>query len=116
MNNAKKQRKTIEWVRLEISSRKLEISKGIFHAKIGKIKGRSSKDLTEAKEIMKRQQEYTEKLCKKGLNDLNNCDGVAIHLEPDILECEVKWASGTIATNEAVQMQVMEFEMSYFKS
>ena len=54
MINAKKYRKTIEWVRLEISSRKLEISKGIFHAKIGKIKGRSSKDLTEAKEIMKR--------------------------------------------------------------
>ena len=115
MNNAKKQRKTIEWVRLEISSRKLEISKGICHARIGKIKDRSSKDLTEAEEIKKRQQEYTEKVWKKGLNDLNNCDGVAIHLEPNILECEVKWALGSITINKVVQVQVMEFEMQLFQ-
>ena len=80
---------------------------------MGKIKDRSSKDLTEAKEIKKRQQEYTEKLCKKGLNDLNNYDGVAIHLEPDILECEVKWALGSIITE---LVEVMEFQLSYFKS
>ena len=65
-------------------------TKGIFHAKMGTIKGRNSKDLTEAEEIKKRWQEYTE-LYKKGLNDLDNHVGVVIHLEPDILECEVKW-------------------------
>ena len=59
------------------------------------------KDLTEAEEIKKRQQEYTEELQKKGLHDPDNHDGVITHLEPDILECEVKWALGSIATNKA---------------
>ena len=60
-----------------------------------------NKDLTEAKEIKKRWQEHTEKLCKKYLNDLDNHDGVLTHVQPDILECEVKWALGSIATNKA---------------
>ena len=72
---------------------------GTFHAKMGTKKDRNRKDLTEAEEI-KRQQEHVEELCKKGLNDLGDHNGVVTHLEPDILECEVKWASGTITTNK----------------
>ena len=64
--------------------------KGIFHARMGKIKDRNIKDLTEAKEIKKRWQEHTEELYKKGLNDPVDCDNVVTHLEPNILECEVK--------------------------
>ena len=75
--------------RLEISSRKLEIPRGIFHAKMGTIKDRNGMDLTEAEDIKKRWQEYTE-LYKKDLHDLNNHDAVITHLEPDILEYEVK--------------------------
>ena len=71
-------------------------------------------DLTEAKDIKKRWQEYTEQLYKKDLNDLDNQDGVITHLEPDILECEVKWALGSITTKKLVE--VMEFQLSYFKS
>ena len=71
--------------RLEISSRKLEIPRGIFHAKMGTIKDRNGMDLTEAEDIKKRWQEYTE-LYKKDLHDLNNHDAVITHLEPDILE------------------------------
>ena len=73
--------------------------KGTFHARMGTIKNRNGKDLTEAEEINKRWQEYTE-LYKKGLNDLENHDPVVTHLEPDILECEVKWAFGSIITNK----------------
>ena len=80
-----------EWERLEISLKKLEIIKGIFHAKMGTIEDRNSKDLTEAKDIKKRWQEYTE-LYQKRLNDPDNHDGVVTHLELDILECEVKLA------------------------
>ena len=65
------------------------------------IKDRNGKDLTEAEEIKKRWQEYTEKLYKKGLNDLDNHDGVVSHLELDMLECEVKWALGSITMNKA---------------
>ena len=65
------------------------------------IKDRNGKDLTEAEEIRKRWQEYTEELYKKGLNDPDNHDGVVTHLEPDILECEIMWALGRISTNEA---------------
>ena len=61
----------------------------------------SKRDLTEAEEIKKRQQEYTEELYNEGLNDLDNHDGVITHLEPDILECEVKWTLGSISTNKA---------------
>ena len=72
----------------------------MFHARMGTIKGRNTKDLTEAEEIKKRWQEYTEELYKKGLNDLANDNGVVTHLEPDILEWEVKQALGSILTNK----------------
>ena len=75
-------------------------TKGKFHAKMGTIKGRSGKDLTEAEEI-KKWQEYTEELYKKDLSDPDNHDSVVTHLEPDILECEVKWALGSITTHKA---------------
>ena len=74
-------------------------SKGIFHAKRGSIKDRNGMDLTEAEDIKKRWQEYTE-LYKKDLHDPDNHDGVITHLEPDILECEVKWGLGSITTNK----------------
>ena len=74
--------------------------KGIFHTRVGTIKGRNGKDLTEVKEIKKRWQDYAE-LYEKGLNDLDNHDGVVPHLEPDILECEVKWALESITMNKA---------------
>ena len=70
-------------------------------------------DLTEAEEIKKRWQEYTEELYKKGLNDPDNHDGVVTHLEPDSLECEVRWPLGSITKNKVVE--VMEFQLSYFK-
>ena len=89
--NAKKLRKTIEWERLQITSRKLRDTKGTFHAKLDTIKDRNGMDLTEAEDIKKRWQEYTE-LYKKDLHDPDNHNGVITHLEPDILECEVKWA------------------------
>ena len=73
----------------------------MFHAKMGSIKDRNGKDLTEAEEIKKRWLEYTKELYKKGFNDPDNHGGVVTHLEPDILECEVKWALGSITTNEA---------------
>ena len=76
-------------------------TKGTFHAKMGTIKGRNGMDLTEAENIKKRWQEYTEELYKKDLHDPDNHDGVITCLEPDILECEVKWALGSITTNRA---------------
>ena len=72
--------------------KKIRAIKGTFHAKMGTIKDRNGKDLTEAKEIKKMWQEYTEELYKKGLNDQANCNDEVTHLEPDILECEVKGA------------------------
>ena len=80
---------------------KIRGSKGTFHPKIGTIKDRNGMDLTEAEDIKKRWQEYTEEQYKKDLNDQDNHDGVISHLEPDILECEVKWALGSITTNRA---------------
>ena len=68
---------------------------------MGTIKDRNLKDLIEAEEIKKKQKEYTEELYKRDLHDPDNHDGVITHLEPDILECEVKWASGSITTNKA---------------
>ena len=82
--NAKKQRKTTEWERLEISSRKLD-TKGTFHAKMGLIKDRNGMDLTEVEDFKKRWQEYTEELYNKDLHDQDNHDGMITHLEPDIL-------------------------------
>ena len=83
--------------------KKIEDIKGIFHARIGTIKDRNSKDLTETEEIKKKWQAYTEQLYKKGLNDPDNHDGVVTQLELDILECEVKWDIRSIATNKASQ-------------
>ena len=68
---------------------------------MGTIKDRNGKELTEGEDIKKRWQEYTEELYKKGLNDLDNHNGVVTHLEPDILECEVKWTLGNVTTNKA---------------
>ena len=76
-------------------------TKVTLHAKMGTIKDRNGTDLTEAEEIKKRWQEYTDELYKKDLNDPDNHDGVITHLEPDILECEVKWALGSLTTNKA---------------
>ena len=76
-------------------------TKGIFHAKMGTIKDRNVMDLKEAEDIKKRWQEYTEELYKKDLHDPDNHDGVITHLEPDILECEVKLALGSITMNKA---------------
>ena len=76
--------------------KKIRDIKGTFHAKIGSVKDRNGLDLTEAEDIKKRWQEYTEELYKKDLNDPDNHNGVITHLEPDILECEVKWALGTL--------------------
>ena len=81
--------------------KKIRDSKGTFHAKMGSIKDRNGMDLTEAEDIKKRWQEYTEELYKKDLHDPGNHYGVITHLEPDILECEVKWALGSIITNKA---------------
>ena len=77
----------------------------MFHAKTGTIKGRNGKDLTETEEIKKRWQEYPEELYKKGLNDLDNHDGVVSHIEQDILECEVKRALGSITKNNDNPLQ-----------
>ena len=81
--------------------KKIRDSKRIFHIKMGLIKDRNGLDLTEAEDIKKRWQEYTEKLYKNDLHDPDNHDGVITHLEPDILKCEVKWALESITTNKA---------------
>ena len=87
-------------------------TKGRFHAKMGSIKDRNGMDLTEAEDIQ-RWQEYTEKLYKKDLHSPDNHDGVITLLEPDIMECKVKWVLGSIITNKG--REVMEFQLSYFK-
>ena len=81
---------------------------------MGTIKDINSINLTEAKDIKNRWQEYTEELYKKDFHDPDNHYGVITHLEPNILECEVQWALGSITTNKV--MEVMEFQLSYFKS
>ena len=81
--------------------KKIRDTKVTFHAKMGLIKDRNGMDLTEAEDIKKRWQEYTEELYKKDLHDPDNHDGAITHLEPDILECEVKWAFGSITMNKA---------------
>ena len=94
--------KTKEWERLELSLRKLEIpTKTTFHEKVNTIKNKNSINLTEAEDIKKRWEEYTEELYKKDLDGPDNHDGVNTHLEPDTLECKVKWAIGSISTNKA---------------
>ena len=81
--------------------KKIRDTKGTFHAKMGTIRDRNGIDLTEAEDIKKRWQEYTEELYKRDLHDPDNHDGVITHLEPDILEWEVKWALGRITINKA---------------
>ena len=87
--------------------KKIRNIKGTFHAKMGSIKDKNGMDLTEAEDIKKRWQEYTEELYKKDLHDPGNHDGVITHLEPDILEWEVKWALGSMAMNKL--LEVTEF-------
>ena len=87
--------------------------KRTFHAKMGMIKDKNDKDLTEAEEIQIKWQEHTEELYKKDLHDPDNHNGVITHLEPDILECKVTWALGSITRTKLVE--VMEFQLSYFK-
>ena len=81
--------------------KKIRNMKGTFHSKMGSIKDRNCMNLTEAEDIKKRWQEYTEELYKKELHDQDNHNGVITHLEPDILECEVKWALESMTTNKA---------------
>ena len=81
--------------------KKIRDTKGTFHTMMGSIKDRNGTDLTEAVDIKKRWQEYTEELYKKDLHNSDNHDGVIAHLQPDILECEVKWALESITTNKA---------------
>ena len=120
---------------------KIRDTKGTLHAKMGTTKDRNGIDLTEAEDIKKRWQEYMEELYKKDLHNPDNHDGVITNLEPDILECEVKWALGNITMNKAsggdgipvellqiiksftvsivspsICHEVMEFQLSYFKS
>ena len=91
----------LNWTELRDLFKKTRDTKGKFHAKMGTIKDRNGLDLTEAEDIKKRWQEYTEELYKKGLHDPDNYNIVITHLEPDILECEVKWALGSITMNKA---------------
>ena len=93
--------------------KKIRDAKGTFHAKMDSIKDKNGLDLTETEDIKKRCQEYTE-LCQKDLHDPDHQDGVITHLEPDILKYEVKWALGTSLQTKLVE--VMEFQLSYFKS
>ena len=81
--------------------KKIRDTKGIFHAKMSTIKDRNGMDLTEAEDIKKRWQKCTEELYKKDLHNSDNHDGVITHLQPDVLECEVKWALGSITKNKA---------------
>ena len=81
--------------------KKIRGTKGTFHAKMGTIKDRNGRDLTEVEAIKKRWKEYIEELCKKDLHDSDNHNGVITHLEPDILECEVKWVLESITMNKA---------------
>ena len=82
--------------------KKIRDTKATFHAKMGSIQDRNGMDLTEAEDIKKRWQEHTEELYKKDLHDPDNHDGVITHLEPDILECEVKWALGSLTMNKVI--------------
>ena len=100
MISENKERKIIEWERLEISSRKLEIPKE-FHVNMGSVKDRNGMGLTEAENIKKRWQEVARRTIQKNLHNADNHDGMIAHLEPDILECEVKWTLGSITMNKA---------------
>ena len=92
--------------------RKIGATKGPFHAKMGTIKDINGKDLTEAKEIKKKWEEYTEELYKISVNASDNHDSVVTHLEPDMLECEVKWALESITVNKAREGDGIPAELS----
>ena len=92
--------------------KKIRDTKGTFHARMGTIKDRNGMDLTEAEDINKRRQEYTEELYKKHLHDQDHHDGVITHLEPDILECKVKWALGSITMNKTSGGHGIPIELS----
>ena len=94
--------------------KKIRDTKGTFHAKMGSVKDRNGMDLTEAEDINKRQQEYTEELYKKDLYNQDNHNGVITDVEPDILEYEVKWPQK--ASLQTKLVEVMEFQLCYFKS
>ena len=94
--------------------KKIRDSKGTFQVKLGKIKDRNGMVLAAAEDIKKRWQEYTEELYKEDLNDSDNHNIVITDLEPNMLECEVKWALGSITRTKLVE--VMEFQLSYFES
>ena len=94
--------------------RKIRDPKETFHAEVGSKKDRNDMDLTEAEDIKRRWQKYTEELCKKDLHDPDNHDSAITHLEPDFLDCEDKWVLGSITTKK--QVGVMKFQLSYFKS
>ena len=91
--------------------KKIRDTNGIYHAKMGSIKDRNGLDITEAEDIKERGQEYTEELYKKDLHDQDNHDGMITHFEPDILECEVKWALGSITTKKASGSDGMPVEL-----
>ena len=91
----------IEWERLRDLFKKIRETKGNFYANLGTMKDRNGMDLTEAEDIKKRWQEYTEELYKKDIHDPDNHNGVITHLKPDILECKVKWALGSSTMNKA---------------
>ena len=93
--------------------KKIKNTKGKFHANMGTIKDRNGMDLTEAEDIKKRWQEYTEEQHKKDFHDPDNHDGVITHLEPDILECKVNWALGSITTNKASRGDETPVELYY---
>ena len=99
--SAKKQREKNRMGKTRGLFKKIRDTKGIVHAKMGSRKDRNRRDLTEAEDIKKRWQEYTEELYKKDLHDPDDHDGVITDLEPDILECEIKWALGSITKNKA---------------
>ena len=99
--NRRKKKEREKTGKTRVLFKKIRDTKGTFHAKMGSIKDRNGMDLTEAEDIKKRWQEYTEELYKKDLHDPVNHDGVITFLEPDILECEVKWALGNISMNKA---------------
>ena len=94
--------------------KKIRDTKGTFHAKMGSIKDRNGRDLAKAEDIKKTWQEYTEELYKKDLHDPDNHEGVITHLEPDILECEVRWSLGSITMNKASRGD--RIQLNYFKS
>ena len=95
--------------------KKIRDTKETFHAQMATIKDRNVTDLTKAQDIKKKWQEYTEELYKKDIHHPDDHNGVITHLEPDLLECEVKWALGSITLNKSL-VEVMEFQLSYFKS